>query len=227
MNTFYTYFHTRNDTGAIFYVGKGNGRRAFHKRRNTHWCRVAKKHGYTSHFAMTNLTEVEAFEHERFLISCLRGLGEPLVNMTDGGEGASGYIQPPEVREKHRQLFLKDGGVSLRKANAERRARGIPHPNQGRKLSKEQISAMLGGNPSRMKGKRQSDEAKAKISKASSGEDNPMYGRRFEHTHEAKAKIALASKNRVITAEARLHISQAAKEAWARRKAAYLVDVCA
>lgn len=78
-----------------------------------------------------------------------------------------------------------------------------------------------------MKGKRQSDEAKAKISKASSGEDNPMYGRRFEHTPEAKAKIAIASRNRVITEEASLNISQSAKEAWARRKAAYLVDVCA
>ena len=227
MNKFYTYFHTRNDTGAIFYVGKGKGRRAFHKRRNAHWCHVANKHGYTLHFAMTNLTEGEAFEHERFLISCLKGLDQPLVNMTDGGEGASGYMQTPEVREKHRQVFIKDGGVSLRKANAERLARGIPHHNQGRKLSKEQVSAMLGGNPSRMKGKCLSDEAKAKISKASSGENNPMYGLRFEHTPEAKAKIALASRHRVITAGARLNISQAAKEAWERRKATLLVDICA
>lgn len=216
---FYTYFHTRNDTGKVFYVGKGKGRRAHQSSRNHHWHNIVAKHGYTVHFAMTGLSEAEAFEHERFLILCFKDMGIKLTNMTNGGEGASGYIQPPEVREKHRQTFLKDGGESLRKANAKRRAIGIPHHHVGRVLSKEDIQAMLDGNPSRMKGKRQSDEAKAKISAASSGERNPMYGKTFTHTEEAKQKISKASKNRVVTPEARLNIAAAAKAAWARRKA--------
>ena len=134
MKSFYTYFHTRNDTKAVFYVGKGRGSRAHDFNRNTHWLRTVKKHGRTVHFAMTGLSESEAFEHEKFLILCFKDLNAPLTNMTDGGEGTSGYVQSLEVREKHRQVFLKDGGASLRKANAERRAKGIPHHNTGRKL---------------------------------------------------------------------------------------------
>lgn len=218
--TYYTYFHTRNDTGAVFYVGKGKGRRANAAGRNRHWRRIVEKHGRTVHFAMKNLSETEAFDHERLLIACFKDMGVKLANMTDGGDGTSGYIQPQEVREKHRQCFLKDGGASLRRSNAERRAKGIPHHSAGRKLSKDQLSAMLSGNPSRMKGKRHSEETKAKIGAASSGVKNPMYGKRFNHTEETKAKIAHASKSRVITQEARLNISAASKAAWARRKAA-------
>jgi hypothetical protein len=29
MNSFYTYFHTRNDIGVVFYVGKGSKDRAY------------------------------------------------------------------------------------------------------------------------------------------------------------------------------------------------------
>ena len=45
ISEFYTYFHTRNDTGKVFYVGKGKGRRAHEPGRNPHWKNIVAKHG--------------------------------------------------------------------------------------------------------------------------------------------------------------------------------------
>lgn len=99
MNEFYTYFHTRNDTGAVFYVGKGKGRRAYEKARdNPHWSRTVAKHGHQVHVALSGLSEEDAFSHERFLIQCFKDLGVVLVNVTDGGEGASGLKHREETK---------------------------------------------------------------------------------------------------------------------------------
>lgn len=95
---FYTYFHTRNDTGAAFYVGKGKGRRSHDCDRNQHWSRIVAKHGHTVHIAARWPTEAEAFEHEKFLIACFRDMCVPLCNMTDGGEGSSGLTWSEEAR---------------------------------------------------------------------------------------------------------------------------------
>src|SRR5574340_1057673 len=43
---FYTYVHLRKTDGKVFYVGKGQGSRAFFMHnRNAHWGRVVAKHG--------------------------------------------------------------------------------------------------------------------------------------------------------------------------------------
>lgn len=70
------------------------------KDRSVHWKRVASKCGHTVHIAARWPSEAEAFEHEKFLIACFKGLGHPLVNYTDGGEGVSGYVQQPQARAK-------------------------------------------------------------------------------------------------------------------------------
>ncbi len=97
---FYTYFHTRNDTGAVFYVGKGSKARAFDCDRNAYWKNIVKKCGHTVHIASRWATEAEAFEHEKFLILCFKDLGAPLANLTDGGEGTSGWVATEEFRVK-------------------------------------------------------------------------------------------------------------------------------
>lgn len=100
MNQFYTYFHTRNDTGAVFYVGKGKGDRAYDNLRNIFWKRVSQKHGHTVHIAANWSTDEEAIQHERFLIQCFRDLGCPLTNLTDGGEGVSGFKHTAESKAR-------------------------------------------------------------------------------------------------------------------------------
>lgn len=93
MNRYYVYIHTRNDTGAVFYVGKGKEYRCSdHGNRNAWWTRIANKHGFTpkvlEHFEL----ESDAFSMERYLIASYKSCGVSLTNQTDGGEGMSGYV---------------------------------------------------------------------------------------------------------------------------------------
>lgn len=89
---FYTYSHTKPD-GTVFYIGKGSGVRAWKKtRRNLHWKNIVAKHGtYNVEILAYWDTEKEALDHEMALISHFRNAGYKLANMTNGGEGISGY----------------------------------------------------------------------------------------------------------------------------------------
>ena len=91
--SFHVYHHIRPDTGQIFYVGKGKGRRAFDRgaRRGQFWHRVVKKAGgVLVKIIAQKLTEDEAFFLEKRNIAALRKSGLRLCNLTDGGDGASG-----------------------------------------------------------------------------------------------------------------------------------------
>ncbi len=96
---FYTYAHIRNDSGQVFYIGKGSKRRAWTKfNRNDQWCRIAKKHGYSVKILSNWETAKDALSHEIFLIACLRDIGIALCNQTQGGEG---LVNPTlETRQK-------------------------------------------------------------------------------------------------------------------------------
>ena len=96
---FYTYVHTRNDTGEVFYVGKGHGDRAKQTDgRNHYWHKIVKKHGhFVTIMREFGPDEAAAFAHEVYLIKVMREAGIKLVNMTDGGEGPSGRV--PDSRQ--------------------------------------------------------------------------------------------------------------------------------
>jgi hypothetical protein len=86
---FYTYIHRRVSDSKVFYVGKGSGGRAWSTRgRNRYWHRTVEKHGLDVVVVAGWLDEASAFSHERLLIACMRDLNQPIVNGTDGGEGA-------------------------------------------------------------------------------------------------------------------------------------------
>lgn len=99
--TFYTYGHY-TESGALFYIGKGQGSRCNDRTsRNKHWKHVVAKHGLKVEIFSKWETEQEAFDHERFLISCFRDdLKFKLCNCTDGGEGSSGFIMSEETKGK-------------------------------------------------------------------------------------------------------------------------------
>ena len=110
----YVYIHFRppEDGGAPFYVGMGMGKRwkeHFSKTTNPHANRIiakAKREGKeTSHtFVTWEVSREQAWAVEILMIAIIgrkdRGRG-PLVNLTDGGEGASGAVHTPEQRAKH------------------------------------------------------------------------------------------------------------------------------
>ena len=97
---FYVYEHIRLDTNAVFYVGKGKGRRCFEaRRRNQHWKRVVSKAGgFDVRVIIGGIDEELAFLAEQELISKLKAQGVVLANLTDGGEGVSGYTHTQKAK---------------------------------------------------------------------------------------------------------------------------------
>jgi hypothetical protein len=89
---FYVYLHCKPN-GIPFYVGKGNGNRAYEfRRRNKHHCHIVEKYGRKNIIIemIECLDEEDAFYHEQLFIFLLREEGIELCNYTEGGEGRIG-----------------------------------------------------------------------------------------------------------------------------------------
>lgn len=85
---YYVYLHTRLDTGEVFYVGKGKGRRATTRwSRNVWWNRVAAKAEWISSIVQDGMSESDAHLLEMWLIAKFRHCGVSLCNIDDGGGG--------------------------------------------------------------------------------------------------------------------------------------------
>jgi len=91
---FYVYLHIRNDDGSPFYVGKGYGNRYKQRDRvNKHWKNIVNKYGFDIILLEQDLSEPEAFELEKYWIKRIGRISDKtgsLVNITNGGDGASG-----------------------------------------------------------------------------------------------------------------------------------------
>ena len=104
-NEFYVYVW-EDDDGNPFYVGKGKGKRAFCRKRNEWFNRKLEKLERISGkrleplFYYTHLEETQALEAEKELINKFRRQGFILTNLTDGGEGISGFKFTPESKLK-------------------------------------------------------------------------------------------------------------------------------
>lgn len=85
---YYTYAHIRLDTNAIFYIGKGAGKRLNRKdNRNKYWKHIVEKHGFKAIKLADWNNEIDAFNHEKALITYLKNKNIKLVNVTNGGDG--------------------------------------------------------------------------------------------------------------------------------------------
>lgn len=102
-NEYYVYLHRRATDNKVFYVGKGKGKRAHVKtRRNKYWNNTVSKHGIIIQIVYDGLSEQEAFDLEIDTIKEMKYHFEStLCNLTDGGEGISGYKPTDEVKLKH------------------------------------------------------------------------------------------------------------------------------
>jgi hypothetical protein len=179
---FYTYIHTRLDSGMVFYIGKGKGDRAFSaKGRNQRWNRTAKKHGWEARIHAHFIEEADAFENEKTLISLYRELNHPLCNMSDGGEGASGVIPSAETRKKI-------GDASRGKPRPPHVIAILRAANTGIKRTPEQIRA----NSEYRKGKKLNPETVKKIAAANTGQ---------KRSEDARKNMSEAAKQRGISAE--------------------------
>lgn len=104
MNNHYVYFHRKSSDGSVFYVGIGNGRRAYRKsRRSEIWNRFVNKYGLIVDIVDSNITIDEAKKLEIKYIKEFGRISNKtgcLVNLTDGGDGRYGYKCSEETKLK-------------------------------------------------------------------------------------------------------------------------------
>ena len=132
---FYVYIIFRPWDGSPCYLGKGKGDRWLDHWRpseshpNPHLMSILKKAKrlgleVPKIKVRENLTESEAFEIERTLIAAIgRGKKGPLVNLTDGGEGTSGWTHTPEWRALMSKIMKGRPGPKGRKPSPETKAK--------------------------------------------------------------------------------------------------------
>lgn len=182
---FYVYEHSRNDTGAVFYVGKGKGLRSHDVRnRNQQWMQIVENFGFTAHVICSTDCEELALLVEREKIDQLRRLGFGLVNKTSGGQGISGYVHTEESKALMR---AKLAGRTGRPQTEETKAK-IRAANTGVVFSKER---------------------RKKISEKRKGQEMPLHVRKildnrmqsFRHTEATKEHLRTVNLGRKHTAE--------------------------
>lgn len=222
MPQFYIYIHSRVSDGRVFYVGKGTGRRAYNRSdRSDYWKNIVNKHGLKIEIVARMTSEIDAFEHEKELIRFYRTQGHPLCNLTDGGDGSSGYSHTEQSREK---ISLTNTGKKRtpeqNKRNSDARigkplkegvGAKISASNKGRVVSAETrakiSSSHVGMKPSKEacekisranKGRIRSPEFKAKIVAARTGK---------VCSSATRAKIAESNRGKVVSMESRDKIS--------------------
>lgn len=229
--TFYVYLMSRLD-GRPCYVGKGKGERWRHRGkygRNKHLIsimRQAKALGQQLPCVkiLENITEERAFEAEKALIAFFgrEDLGTGmLVNLTDGGDGPSGYKHTAEDTSRRLASRGKYGSPSPESRALQSAAM------KGRKQTPEHIANAA----SAQRGKKKShgwwstEEGRAKQRQNNHG----GFQLGHQHSPEALEKIKIARANQTNVSgfksghqpsvESRAKMSASAAVAWARRKA--------
>jgi len=183
---YYTYAYLRED-GTPYYIGKGKGDRLYRKVGKP--CATPKDKNKIIHLK-TNLTEEEAFNHERYMIFILgrKDLGTGiLLNKSDGGEGRSEYVPTEELKRNQSEKIKGENNPLYGK-------RGKDSPRYGKKHTqetKDKIRKSLQGNVISQKCREVVSE-KNKVNQL--GEKNSFYGR--THTEESRRKMREAAKRR-------------------------------
>ncbi len=203
---FFCYEHVRPDTGDVFYVGKGCGKRAADMRsgRNRYHKNIQAKLerlGMCVEIRLAGdcLTEAEAFALEIERIAFWRERGVQLVNQTAGGEGVRGREIPPEQRAK---ISAANKGKKRSPETCKRMGdsrRGIPRKEE----TKRKLSEHNTGKPSPMRGKRHSEESRRNMSEAAKIRGAP------KHPPEVIEKIAAKHRGSKRSPEACANISAA------------------
>jgi len=139
---YYTYAYLREDR-TPYYIGKGQGNRAYVKRYGKGRARRPKNLNNII-LLKQNLTEQEAFRHEIYMIAVFgrKDLGTGILhNKTDGGEGVSGAKLPKTEEHKNKIANSQKG-----KTHLEESKRKIGEAHKGKTISKEHINKIIEAN---------------------------------------------------------------------------------
>ncbi len=190
----YTLIDPRNNLP--FYVGKGIGERCnahvveakyYVKRKSPKLNKIRKLMRLGMEPVVVkveeNVSDKQAIDLEYLLIAEMRDLGFALTNMTDGGDGAQGYKHTEAHKQKMSELqkgrvFSEETKQRMRKPKSEQGRKNIAEARltteyRPSEETKRKTSEALKGRPSPMKGRIQTDEAKAKMSAWRKGKLKP------------------------------------------------------
>ena len=256
-DNFYVYLLSR-PCGPELYIGKGKGDRWLrHSGRGRHPNRhlhnviaKCKREGVEiERIKLAEcLTEERAFELEKFFIKAIgrEDLGAgPLVNLTDGGDGPSGYKWTPELREHHSKIrkgrtltpehraaisaAMKDNPKVIAARNGGRRlGRGKGETKKFPEAHIEHLRRLAEQKPH--KGFAHSDDAIGRIKEARAKQPRRIspetefkpggvpWNKGLEGYNPSPA--TQFKKGHQLSEQARTNLSAAITAVWARRKAA-------
>jgi hypothetical protein len=180
-NIYYTYAYLREDR-TPYYIGKGKGDRAYKRSKND-----IKPPKDKSRIILLkqNLSEEEAFQHEKYMISVFgrKDLGNGILcNRTSGGDGSSGWIATPETRKK---MSESRKGRKHRKPKSEETKQKLREINSGKKHTEEtKLKMSLSRKNKKRKPHSIETIEKIRLSRQGlyDGEKNSMYGKNHKQS---------------------------------------------
>ena len=180
--TFYAYLLKRPD-GTPFYAGKGKGRRCYvhlkpwhlkkdENRHKVHIIEKIRREGGEPivEVLQKNLTEEDAFSLETQQIKLYGRTinGGLLCNMSDGGEGQSGFHHKEETKQKISAQGMGENNPFYGKKHTPETLKIIGDVNRGKVLDEEWRNNLSAST----KGRKKSEEHKNKIREAHSGKSH-------------------------------------------------------
>ena len=211
---FYTYLWLRENDGTFpagvpYYAGKGKGRRAFKSQGHSVYPPKDKSCILIQEFP----NEESAFEGEKLLI-CMYGRIDQgtgcLRNLTDGGDGSSGWVASPQIRAK---VSAAKKGKKLGPQSREHRARlAIAHI--GKKQSPEAIEKAAASHRGK-KNRPLSLETREKLSVLRKGRKlrpwSAEHRIKMSNCHRDMTAVITANKARIWTPQMRMKIGAASR----------------
>jgi hypothetical protein len=134
---YYTYAYLRKDR-TPYYIGKGKGKRIYSKSKR---CKPPKDK-LRIIFLKQNLTEDEAFKHEKYMIAVLgrKDLGTGILhNLTDGGDGVPNWgtsEQRSEIAKKRQASMTPE-----QRSEIARKGRASLTPEQRREIRRKGLAS--------------------------------------------------------------------------------------
>ena len=188
---YYVYSYLREDNSP-YYIGKGTKGRAYASANH----RIkAPKNKERIYIIKDNLTEEEAYDLEKLYILIFGRVDLEtgiLRNLSDGGEGPTGYKTTPEQRRK----------IALSRMGEKHPLYGVSPSKETRKKQSLVMKGRFVGDKNPMYKQTHTEENRKKISDRHKG---------VPKTEEHKRKIAEANKGKVASEETRKKISEANK----------------